>query len=99
VLGPAPLIVADRQRGCAAGCPPRIARQLARAVLSDIGRIYHSHAVADGWRTHYIAQQFARPYRRQTNSKAERFIRTLLLRMGLSQACGRLIYRKRALAT
>jgi transposase InsO family protein len=46
-----------------------------RAVLSDNGKNYRSHDVAAVCRTHRIRLQFTRPYRPQTNGKAERFIR------------------------
>ena len=49
-----------------------------RAVLSDNGGNYRSHAVAALFRTLDIRHQRTRPYRPQTNGKAERFIRTLL---------------------
>lgn len=49
-----------------------------RAVLSDNGGNYRSHAVAALCRSLAIRHQRTRPYRPQTNGKAERFIRTLL---------------------
>jgi len=69
-----------------------------RGVLSDNGKNYRSHDVAAVCRTHRMRQQFTRPYRPQTNGKAERFIRTLKQEWAYGQAYGRSIYRTRALA-
>jgi transposase InsO family protein len=49
-----------------------------RAILSDNGGNYRSAAVAQLLRTLRVRHQRTRPYRPQTNGKAERFIRTLL---------------------
>jgi transposase InsO family protein len=47
-------------------------------VLTDNGSAYRSHVVAAACRALQIAQRWTRPYRPQTNGKAERFIQTLL---------------------
>jgi transposase InsO family protein len=47
-------------------------------VLSDNGSAYRSHVVAAACRALRVAQRWTRPYRPQTNGKAERFIQTLL---------------------
>ena len=47
-------------------------------VLSDNGAAYHSRIVAAVCRALAVAQRWTRPYRPQTNGKAERFIQTLL---------------------
>jgi transposase InsO family protein len=47
------------------------------AVLTDNGVTYRSHAFADACRDLGIKHRFTRPYRPQTNGKAERFIQTL----------------------
>ena len=46
-------------------------------ILTDNGGNYRSHAFADVARKHAIKLKRTRPYRPQTNGKAERFIRTL----------------------
>ena len=57
-----------------------------RAVLTDNGAGYRSHA----WRAVVTAarmrHRFTRPYRPQTNGKAERFIRTLVAEWAYAQA-------------
>ena len=47
-------------------------------VLSDNGSAYRSRVVAAACRALRVAQRWTRPYRPQTNGKAERFIQTLL---------------------
>jgi transposase InsO family protein len=47
------------------------------AVLTDNGVSYRSHAFAAACRDLGIQHHFTRPYRPQTNGKAERFIQTL----------------------
>lgn len=47
------------------------------AVLTDNGSCYHSHAFAAACDQRGIKHRFTRPYRPQTNGKAERFIQTL----------------------
>lgn len=49
-----------------------------RRVLSDNGAAYKSRRFAGACRTWQIRHRFTRPYRPQTNGKAERFIQTLL---------------------
>lgn len=49
-----------------------------RALLSDNGGAYRARVVAAVLRSYRIRHRWTRPYRPQTNGKAERFIRTLL---------------------
>lgn len=49
-----------------------------RRILSDNGRNYHSKLVQAVCEAHGIRHSFTRPYRPQTNGKAERFIQTAL---------------------
>jgi transposase InsO family protein len=49
-----------------------------RRVLTDNGPAYKSRAVAAVCRLWAVRHRFTRPYRPQTNGKAERFIQTLL---------------------
>ncbi|MBK6489831.1 MAG: transposase family protein [Gemmatimonadetes bacterium] len=49
-----------------------------RRLLTDNGGNYRSTVLAACCRRNRIRQYFTRPYRPQTNGKAERFIRTLL---------------------
>ena len=48
-----------------------------KRILTDNGGNYRSHAFADVARANDIKLKRTRPYRPQTNGKAERFIRTL----------------------
>lgn len=48
-----------------------------REVLTDNGVSYRSHAFAAACRALHLKHRFTRPYRPQTNGKAERFIQTL----------------------
>ena len=48
-----------------------------KRILTDNGGNYRSHAFADVARAHAIKLKRTRPFRPQTNGKAERFIRTL----------------------
>ena len=50
---------------------------IVKRILTDNGGNYRSHAFADVARNHAIRLKLTRPYRPQTNGKAERFIRTL----------------------
>lgn len=68
-----------------------------RRLLTDNGGNYRSAALARACRTHRIRQYYTRPYRPQTNGKAERFIRTLIHEWAYAQAYGRSAYRARAL--
>lgn len=70
-----------------------------RRLLTDNGGNYRSDALQACCRRLTIRHQFTRPYRPQTNGKAERFIRTLLHEWAYAQAYGRSIYRTRALPT
>ena len=47
-------------------------------VLTDQGSAYRSRAFAASAETLHTSHKFTRPYRPQTNGKAERFIKTLL---------------------
>ena len=49
-----------------------------RRLLTDNGPSYKSRRVAGVCRTWQVRHRFTRPYRPQTNGKAERFIQTLL---------------------
>jgi transposase InsO family protein len=49
-----------------------------RAVLTDNGSAYRSHAFAAACREHGWKHRFTRPYTPRTNGKAERFIQTAL---------------------
>ena len=69
-----------------------------RRLLSDNGGNYRSHAVAVCCRALRIRHHFTRPYRPQTNGKAERFIRTLLTEWAYAQPYAASPYRTRALA-
>jgi len=68
-----------------------------RALLSDNGGNYRSHLVAATCRTLRWRHQFTRPYRPQTNGKAERFIRTLLHEWAYATAYRNSATRTRAL--
>ncbi len=50
---------------------------MVKRILTDNGGNYRSHVFADVARSHAIGLKRTRPYRPQTNGKAERFIRTL----------------------
>ena len=69
-----------------------------RRLLTDNGGNYRSAVMRAACRARRIKQRFTRPYRPQTNGKAERFIRTLLHEWAYAQAYGRSVYRSRALA-
>ena len=56
----------------------RLQQVRVRAILSDNGGNYRARLVAAVLRTYRIRHRWTRPYRPQTNGKAERFIRTLL---------------------
>jgi transposase InsO family protein len=47
-------------------------------ILTDNGKCYHSFPVRDICEAHDIKHSYTRPYRPQTNGKAERFIQTAL---------------------
>jgi transposase InsO family protein len=49
-----------------------------RRLLTDNAMVYRSHAFAAVCRRWRVRHRFTRPYRPQTNGKAERFIQTLL---------------------
>lgn len=57
-----------------------------RGVLTDNGGCYRSGAHAGVVAQHRLTHRFTRPYRPQTNGKAERFIRTLLYEWAYAQA-------------
>jgi transposase InsO family protein len=70
----------------------RIAR-----VLSDNGSGYRSRIVAAMSRALDVAQRWTRPYRPQTNGKAERFIQTLLREWAYGRAYSSSLERQAAL--
>lgn len=47
-------------------------------ILTDNGKCYHSFLVRDVCEAHAIKHSYTKPYRPQTNGKAERFIQTAL---------------------
>jgi transposase InsO family protein len=57
-----------------------------RALLTDNAKCYSSAPVQAVVRGHRVRHRFTRPYRPQTNGKAERFIRTLLQEWAYGQA-------------
>ena len=66
-------------------------------LLTDNGSCYRSLPFAEQALALGISQRFTRPYRPQTNGKAERFIRTLLGEWAYRRAYGRSHWRTRAL--
>lgn len=67
-------------------------------VLTDNGGCYRSLPFATTALALGIGQRFTRPYRPQTNGKAERFIRTLLAEWAYARAYGHSNTRRAALA-
>jgi transposase InsO family protein len=57
-----------------------------RALLTDNGAAYRSHVLRAAVVARRVRHRFTRPYRPQTNGKAERFIRTLLHEWAYAQA-------------
>jgi len=98
-------VLADEQAETTVGFLARVVAWYAahgitvRRLLTDNGGNYRSTALAACCRRFRIRHYFTRPYRPQTNGKAERFIRTLLHEWAYAQAYGRSSYRTRALAT
>lgn len=68
-----------------------------RRLLTDNGSCYRSATLAAVVRAHGLAHRFTRPYRPQTNGKAERFIRTLLTEWAYAQAYRTSAFRTAAL--
>lgn len=68
-----------------------------RALLTDNGFSYRSAAVQAVERGARLDHRFTRPYRPQTNGKAERFIRTLLHEWAYGQAFRSSAFRSAAL--
>ena len=68
------------------------------ALLTDNGRCYTSAATQQVVLTAGLRHRRTRPYRPQTNGKAERFIRTLLHEWAYAQAYRRSAFRTAALA-
>ena len=66
-------------------------------VLSDNGSGYRSRVFAAACQALHVAQRRTRPYRPQTNGKAERFIQTLLREWAYGRAYSRSIERQAAL--
>ena len=77
-------VLADQHGGTAAGFLNRAYRWFSRRgirmerVMTDNGPAYYSHRFRDGCARLRIRQIRTRPYRPETNGKAERFIQTLL---------------------
>ena len=85
-------VLSDEQGATAAGF---LARALAwfaaqgvavQRVFSDNGSCYRSHVHRAVVTAHALTHGYTRPYRPQTNGKAERFIRTLLAEWAYAQA-------------
>ncbi len=68
-------------------------------LLTDNGSAYRSTVFATAALTLGISQRFTQAYRPQTNGKAERFIRTLLIEWAYATAYGRSARRTQALPT
>jgi transposase InsO family protein len=66
-------------------------------ILTDNGGCYRALGFAEAALELGISQRFTRPYRPQTNGKAERFIRTLLTEWAYARAYGRSHWRTAAL--
>ena len=66
-------------------------------LLTDNGSCYRALPFAEAALQLGISQRFTRPYRPQTNGKAERFIRTLLAEWAYTRAYGRSRWRTAAL--
>lgn len=66
-------------------------------VLTDNGSCYRALPFGEQALTLGIGQRFTRPYRPQTNGKAERFIRTLINEWAYNRAYARSGWRTRAL--
>jgi transposase InsO family protein len=64
-----------------------------RALLTDNGPAYRSGAWKDFVAAFALTHRFIRPYRPQTNGKAERFIRTLLHEWAYAQAYRNSVFR------
>lgn len=69
-----------------------------RRLLTDNGSCYRSRSLAAVVARHQLRHRFTRPYRPQTNGKAERFIRTLLHEWAYAQAYRTSVFRTAALA-
>jgi transposase InsO family protein len=85
-------VLGDEQGATAAGFLARAVAWFATrgvgvtAVLSDNGACYRSHVHRAVVAAHQLTHRFTRPYRPQTNGKAERFIRTLVTEWAYAQA-------------
>jgi len=85
-------VLPDEQGATAAGFLTRavgwFAQQGIRVerVLSDNGSCYRSRVHRAVAVAHHLTHHFTRPYRPQTNGKAERFIRTLVTEWAYAQA-------------
>ena len=69
-----------------------------RAIMTDNGPAYLGHAVQAVCRAAQLRHQCTRPYRPQTNGKAERFIRTLLQEWGYARPYRTSAFRTQALS-
>ena len=85
-------VLGDEQGATAAGFLGRAVGWFAQQgihvvrVLSDNGSCYRSHVHRAVAVAHQLTHRFTRPYRPQTNGKAERFIRTLVTEWAYAQA-------------
>jgi transposase InsO family protein len=68
-------------------------------ILTDNGSCYRARPFAETALSLGISQRFTRPYRPQTNGKAERFIRTPLSEWANARPYGRCCWRTRALTS
>jgi transposase InsO family protein len=97
-------LLPDEQGATAAGFLTRAAAWFAirgvsiERVLTDNGSCYRSLRFATTALDLGIGQRFTRPYRPQTNGKAERFIRTLLAEWAYARPYGHSNGRRAALA-
>ena len=77
------VLAADAAKACAAFLRRALAWYRRRGIrirrlLTDNGLAYRAHVVARACRAWAVRHRFTRPYRPQTNGKAERLIQTLL---------------------
>ena len=98
-------VLEDERGDTAAGFLRRVVRQLRRrgvrveAVLTDNGSCYVSDAFNKACCELGIVHRYTRPYRPQTNGKAERFIQTLLREWAYARPYRTSNQRTRALPT
>jgi len=96
-------VLADERGETAAHFLRRVVRELRRrgirvdAVITDNGSCYVSHAFNEACQELGIVHRYTRPYRPQTNGKAERFIQTMLREWAYARAYRTSNQRTRAL--